>query len=130
MASDEKLARKILEKSKDQDIRNLCKNFLRWVQQVDRYADSLYPCFSLLEREVRDNGMSFSLENDGIWRVRTAKNEVFVSGTSLKDLFVNAVLWHGDWPDEEFLDECAKEEDEIFEPDRRKSSKNRDLDDV
>jgi hypothetical protein len=130
MAADEKLARRILTRSKDQDIRVLCKNFIKWVSQVDRYADSIYPCFSMMETEVRQHGASFSLENDGVWRLRSSKGKIVVTGTSLKDLFVNLILWQGEWPEEEFLEDCASEEDEIFEPDRRKNPKNRTNGDV
>jgi hypothetical protein len=125
MAEDERKARLILSKSTDTDVRYVCKRFIHWVGVADRYADSFYPCFDLLEAEVRQHRSSFSLENDGIWRLRSSEGKIVLTGTSLKDLFVNVVLWKGEWPQEELLQECADAEDEILEEALRESTKKK-----
>jgi len=130
LAKTEKTAKRILTRTQDQEIRKFCKEFLSFATQIDKYVESVYPCFHKMETEVRERGCTMQLEKDGVWRLRDAESKILITGTTLKDLFVNLVLWDGDWIDEEFLEDCAVEEDGIFQPDRRKSRHNRDEDDV
>lgn len=130
LAKTEKAAKRILTRTQDQDIRKFCKEFLAFATQIDRYVESVYPCFHLMETEIREKGCTMQLESDGIWRLRSPDSKIIITGKNLKDLFVNLVLWDGDWIDDEFLEDCAVEEDEIFEPDRRKCRNNKNSDDV
>ena len=123
VAKLERTAKRILTFTQNQDIRNFCKGFLGIAEQIDRYVESLYPCFSMLENEIRHNNCELKLEPDGVFRLRDAKDDIIITGKTLKDLLINLVLWQGEWPDEEFLEDCATEEDDIFEPDRRKTPK-------
>jgi hypothetical protein len=120
VANFEKQARRVLTKSRDRDVRQLAKDFIDWSMQIDRYVESMYPCFSIMEEKVRVQGMSFSLENDGVWRLRDVEKAIVMTGSSLKDLFVNVLLWDDSEQDEEFFEECSTEEDAIFEPNKRK----------
>lgn len=124
MAKEERLAKRVLGSTQNQDIRNLAKAFLRFVNQVDKYVESVYPCFSLVEDEMRANSTTLALEDDGVFRLRKVNGEILMTGQTLKDLFVNMVLFTTDWDDEALLEESAHEEDEIFEPDRRKTKKS------
>lgn len=124
LANSERMARRILGSSQNQDIRALCKAHLGFVKQIDEFVESLYPCFDLVENEIRQNKSSLCLDDDGVFRIKKTDGTVLISGKSLKDLFVNMVLFHGDWENDEFLEQCALEEDEIFEPDRRKTKKS------
>lgn len=105
----------------------MCKAFLGFAKQIDDFVESLYPCFDLVEDEIRQNQSRLIFEEDGVFRIRKTDGTVLTSGKSLKDLFVNMILFHGTWEQEEFLEQCAKEEDEIFEPDRRRTKKQSDL---
>ena len=123
VAKLERTAKRILTFTQNQDIRNFCKGFLGIAEQIDKYVESLYPCFSMLEHEIRHNDCELKLEPDGVFRLRDAKDDIIITGSTLKDLLINLVLWQGEWPEEEFLEDCATEEDDIFEPDRRKTPK-------
>jgi len=54
VANFEKQARRVLTKSRDRDVRQLAKDFIDWSMQIDRYVESMYPCFSIMEEKVRD----------------------------------------------------------------------------
>ena len=126
----EQVARRFLGKSKDQELRKFCKSVLRFAERLDEYVESLYPGFQLLEDRCRLGGNVLKLESDGVWRLRSLEQEILITGTSLKDLLVNVVLWDSDWDFDEDFEEDSQEEDEIFEPDRRKNPKNDGTSDV
>lgn len=102
----------------------MCKWFLEFASQLDQYVEGLYPGFSILENEIRQNGCLLLLESDGVWRIRNPDGKVITSGKTIKDLHVNLILWDRQWVDEEDFDDDSKAEDEIFEPDRRKSPRS------
>lgn len=130
LAKIEQFARRFLGKSKDQELRKFCKAVLGFAEGLDKYVESLYPGFQLLEERCRKDGNVLRLEPDGFWRIRGPEEDVLISGTSLKDLLVNVILWNSDWDDEEDFESDSQEEDEIFEPDRRKNPKNDETADV
>lgn len=124
LATGERLARRALGKSKDQDIRKLAKSLLEFAQQADEYVESLYPCFKLVEDEVRKNLCSLGLESDGVWRLRSPDGSVRQTGATLKDLFINVALWDTKADDDDFRKQCAEEEDAFFEGEERKNPPN------
>lgn len=124
LAKIERIARRTLTKSQDQELRKLCKGFLDFANQLDQYVESLYPGFAILENEVRVNQCSLLLESDGVWRLRNPEGKAIITGASLKDLLVNVVLWSSDWADEEDFEEDLKSEDELYSPDLRKSPRS------
>lgn len=123
LAIGERLARRLLSKSSDQDVRKLAKSLLDFAHQSDQYVESLYPGFQLLEDEVRKNFCTLALESDGVWRLRKPDGKVCQSGKTLKDLMINVLLWDKETEAESFVNDCSQEEDEKFEPDRRKTQK-------
>jgi hypothetical protein len=124
LAIGERLARRVLSKNKDSDVRKLAKSILDFAAQADKYVENLYPCFDLLDKAVRFGGCQLGFDPDGVWRLRQSNGEIVITGTNLKDLCINMILWHSDSDTEAFLEECAEEEDCIFEPDRRKHPQN------
>lgn len=120
LAKIERIARRTLTKSQDQELRKLCKGFLDFANQLDQYVESLYPGFAMLENEVRTNQCSLLLESDGVWRLRNPEGRAIITGASLKDLLVNVVLWSSDWADEEDFEEDLKSEDELYSSESQK----------
>ena len=124
LAQIERIARRTLTKSQDQELRKMCKGLLDLTNQLDQYVESLYPGFALLEAEVRDNRCALALESDGVWRLRNPEGKPIITGVSLKDLLVNLILWDSSWVADEDFDEESKSEDDIFSPDRRKTPRS------
>jgi hypothetical protein len=110
-----KLGNRILKKSKDPDIRTVVKAFLALVEGLDAYVNDLYPCFDAVETEIRFNGSEIRLL-DGVFQVyNPVTGDVLITGHTLKDLFINYLLWKTDWVPQVELEEAATEEDEALE---------------
>ena len=107
----EKLARRLLNHHKQQEVRVLAKGLLWLIAELDGYAESLYPCFGLMEQQFREKKSTIHLDPDGNFRLKTAENQAISSGVTLKDLFINVLLWEGSWTgDEDFAENCKKED--------------------
>jgi hypothetical protein len=98
----------------------MAKSLLDFAYQSDQFVESLYPCFRLVEDEIRKNHCVLALEGDGVWRLRGPDGSVRQTGATLKDVFVNVALWDRESADETFAQACAREEDELLEPNKRK----------
>lgn len=107
----EKLARRLLNHHKAQEVRVLAKGLLWLITELDGYAESLYPCFGLMEQQFREKKATIHQDPDGQFRLKTAENTVIVSGNTLKDLFINVLLWEGSWTEDEDFSETCKKED-------------------
>lgn len=106
------ISRRLLNSPKrDKIIRNYAKRVLHLAEQVDAYVESVYPCFNLVEERMREDSYALLLESDGVFRLVCPKGRVILSGPTLKELFINAVLVWGDWAEEEEMQEWADEED-------------------
>ena len=123
LARGERLARRLLLNSKDQDVRRLAKSILDFAQQADAYAESLCPGFQIIEDEVRKNLCSVGLEKDGVWRLRSPDGKIRQTGATIKDLCINLILWDSAFADKVFMDEITQEEDLALEPNRRNLSR-------
>lgn len=107
----EKLARRLLGHHKQQEVRVLAKGLLWLIAELDGYVESLYPCFGLMEQQFRENKASIYLDPDGQFRLKTQENSEISSGNTLKDLFINVLLWEGTWVvNEDFAENCQKED--------------------
>lgn len=123
LAKGERLARRLLNNSKDQDVRKMAKSILDFAQKADAYVESLCPAFQIIEDEVRKNLCSLALEKDGVWRMRSPDGKIRQTGATIKDLCINLILWDSVFADKAFMDEIIQEEDEALEPNRKNLSK-------
>jgi|688.fasta_scaffold195170_2 hypothetical protein len=114
LAKAEKLAKRMLNFHKQQEVRVLAKNYLWLVHQMDLYVESMYPCFEIVETQIRQNRHVLEFDADGVFRLKDPQTgKHLFTGQTLKDLFLNAVLWGSDWPSDEEFKEICQEEDQI-----------------
>jgi len=107
----EKLARRLLNHHKQQEVRVLAKGLLWLIAELDAYAESLYPCFELMEVKLRQDRATITVDPDGWFRLKGPEKQHISSGQNLKDLFINVLLWSSDWVEEEdFAETCQKED--------------------
>lgn len=109
----EKLAKRLLNHHKQQEVRMLAKGLLWVINELDRYAESLYPCFLILENKLKQENCTLNLGADGIFRLRDKEKRDILSGETLKDLFINALLWDGAWVSEEDFSGNCQQEDKV-----------------
>jgi hypothetical protein len=85
----ENLARRVLDKHSDEDVRLLANGLLKLTSRMDGYVEALFPVFEKIDQEMRASNCLIS-EESGVFRLLTTEGKSIAYGKTFRELLIDA----------------------------------------